>query len=275
MALKRDQITNQTRWQEIHDIWRDNQWLLLITGWVIGLLTLPALKLITSDLSTLLTNLVPEAFGIVFTVLIIEKFADNRATEALKKRLVREVSSESNEIAKAAVDWLRAEGWLTGDDGLLKGANLWRANLRGARLQGANLQGTNFWRANLNGAKLRGANLNGADLGRADFSEADLYEATLQSSKLHGTNLSSSNLAKSNLQDAYFYDTNLSGSNLWNAILIGTKPHYAQYDEKTALPDAKYVFDDGDGNMLFTEDSYWTRESDMLKYSEISNSKTN
>ena len=33
------------------------------------------------------------------------------------------------------------EGWLTGEDGLLKGANLREARLKDARMEGANLEG--------------------------------------------------------------------------------------------------------------------------------------
>ena len=126
------------RWEYITTLWQDNRWLFVVAGWLFGLLTFPLLQIINTDWQGLLYNLVPEAVGIVFTVLILDRLAANRARTELQKRLINETRSQSNETAKAAVDWMRAEGWLTRWD---KIALLRSAHLREAKLQGANLRG--------------------------------------------------------------------------------------------------------------------------------------
>ena len=73
--------------------------------------------------------------------------------------------------------------WLKGDFNGAR-ADLYRAELRGANLNGADLRG-----ANLNGADLRGANLNGADLYRAELRGADLNGADLYGADLYGADL--------------------------------------------------------------------------------------
>ena len=63
------------------------------------------------------------------------------------------------------------------DGANLDGANLARANLYEASLAGANLDGANLYEANLYGAILAGANLSGAILDGANLSRAILYGA--------------------------------------------------------------------------------------------------
>ncbi len=78
------------------------------------------------------------------------------------------------------------------------GISLYKADLKGANLEGADFQGVILWRANLEGANLKnallletnlrfanmqGANLEGADMRRAnlrftDLRKANLYDAT-------------------------------------------------------------------------------------------------
>lgn len=183
--------TGKTRWDEIREIWADNQWpLVLLTGWMLGLLTIPAIRILSTDIADFLLNLVPEAVGIGFTVLILDRLNEIRARQQLQERLVREASGQANETAKAAVDWMHAEGWLAEPTSLLQGKDLTRANLAGADLWRSNLQKTNFYKADLNHANmyrvdLRNANLaitnlTGADLIAADLRGANLQEATIE-----------------------------------------------------------------------------------------------
>ena len=72
----------------------------------------------------------------------------------------------------------------------LQGADLTRANLKGAWLQGANLQRANLSGANLFGAHLTRANLKGADLKGAELTGANLTRANLKGADLKGANLS-------------------------------------------------------------------------------------
>jgi uncharacterized protein YjbI with pentapeptide repeats len=180
------------------------------------------------------TNVFTEGLGVAVTVLVINRLAARREIRRLKDRLVHEASSQSNERAKAAIDDLRHYGWLTGEDGLLKGADLERANLAGALLEDAtltgadledatltgallseaNLAGIAFPGANLTSASLRGATLTGANLSRATLTGANLSRATLT-----GTNLQFARLTNTFLREANLTGTDLRGANLTGAHL--------------------------------------------------------
>ena len=76
-------------------------------------------------------------------------------------------------------------------DALLQGAQLERANLSGARLDGAdlresNLRFTSLAGASLRGADLRGSQLEGTDLRNSDLSGAQLDPGALERSHWHG-----------------------------------------------------------------------------------------
>ena len=184
-------------------------------------------------------NLVTEGIGVLasigITVLFIDQLNAHRERKNLKRRLVREARSRSNDIAISAVEWLRAEGWLTGDDGLLQGTRLRNANLRGVDLTKANLQRVdlswaNLQRANLTKAKLQGAilgmaelqgaNLMWAFLQRAHLSLAFLQGAHLMIAKLQGADLSGADLTSANLQNAKLQGADLTKANLQGAILF-------------------------------------------------------
>ena len=125
----------------------------------------------------------------------------------------------------------------------LKGANLNKANLKGAILDGvlgpvegtpllpsewtllnryfigpnANLNQAILFGDDLSGAKMSGAELSGADLGRADLSGADLKSSDLKGADLSGADLSGADLSGADLSGA-----NLSGANLSNLNFMGT-----------------------------------------------------
>ena len=133
-----------------------------------------------------------EAVSIILTVLVVNKWYERQQVTDLKHQLVREVGSGSNEFAKNAVSRLRAEGWLEGEDGLLKGKVLNGANLKGADLSKANLRDT----------KLVSADLQESNLYQADLSDSSLYGANLRQAWLQGTNLSRTNLKSTDLRDS-------------------------------------------------------------------------
>ena len=89
----------------------------------------------------------------------------------------------------------------------LRGANLHRANLYKSDLSGANLYESGLIRANLIGAKLYKADLseaylNGADLSEANLSRAYLYKADLLYANLRGADLSGADLREADLREA-------------------------------------------------------------------------
>ncbi len=186
------------------------------------------------------TNLYTELFGVLLSVFIsvvvIGLWTDWRERGRLKRRLVREAGSRSsNDLANMAIDQLRAEGWLIGEDGLLKGANLERAKLSGADLRDANLGGASLWEVDLGGADLMradlgGAYLMGADLGGAYLMDADLGGADLMRADLGGASLWDANLGGASLMGA-----DLGGASLWDANLGGVFLRGATFSDETIL----------------------------------------
>ncbi len=87
------------------------------------------------------------------------------------------------------------------------------ANLRGAYLDGANLDG-----ANLRGAYLRGANLDGAYLRGAYLDGANLRGAYLRGANLDGAYLGGAYLDGANLDGAYLGGAYLDGAGKLNSI---------------------------------------------------------
>ena len=99
-------------------------------------------------------------------------------------------------------------------------------DLSGANLRGAKLSGADLREAILVGANLSGANLSGAYLMRALLADADLYEANLTKANLReailvGADFSRAKLSGANLVGAYLSEPNLSGANLRGADLSG------------------------------------------------------
>lgn len=268
-------MLQRTRWQEIMSIWKDNRWLFTVAGWLLGILTLPLLEQLSFNVPNLLTSLVPEAIGIVFTVLILDRLAENRAREQLQTRLIQEARSQSNETAKAAVDWMNAEGWLKRDGQvtLLRGANLTNAKLGDADLRQADLQHTDFWRASLQHAHLRYANLQYANLNDATLRDAHLRYANLHHATMNNASLQHAYCEYTNFHHASLTKANMKAATLYRANLRDAKLDEAQFDEKTILPDAERIQNES-GELLKDEtgdylyDKHWTPQTDMRRYTD-------
>lgn len=123
--------------------------------------------------------------------------------------------SEAN-LIRANLGYAKLNG------GHLSGANLVRANLRLAKLTDANLFGVHLTDANLVGAKLAGAILTGAILTGANLTDANLTDANLIGANLRLANLSLARLVGANLMSA-----NLNFANLDGAKLAGAHLRYA------------------------------------------------
>jgi hypothetical protein len=228
-----------SRDEEIRLIWKENQWLYMVTGFIVGLLFCLLTQLSILNLPELLKDLLPEAAGIFVTITVIDQLNRRRDTQnaikQLQEQLVRDASSRVNDVANNAVHQLRKRGWLEGDNGLLSRANLSWANLQEANLRFANLQGVNLGMANLHRAYLRIANLHRAYLGGADLQGAYLRETNLQGAKLVEANLHGADLQKANLQGADLF--------------------MAKFNEDTILPDG----------------TNWTPDTDMTRFTQPDN----
>jgi uncharacterized protein YjbI with pentapeptide repeats len=267
------------RWAEITRIWKDNRWLYLITGMLLGILITPLLELVKNYPTNLFYNLVPEALGIFFTVFILDRISEARtearSTEELKKRLLRESRSQSNETAKAAIDYLREERWLTTKDSapLLTGANLYNAKLQESDLTQANLEAAQLGLANLQKCYLGGASLKIADLHLANLSESDMVTANLKQAFLRSANLEKANLHRANLQQADFYNANLKSSYLGHANLEQADFEKANL-QQAFLQDA-YLYNARnlnsarfDTTVILPDKQYWTPNIDMTRYTD-------
>lgn len=96
---------------------------------------------------------------------------------------------KDNAEAKARVVQLRAQDALSGEEGMLIGANWNAADLHDINLSKANLRQIHLESANLSGANLRGSNLRSAIADNAIFAGANLSGANLMYARLVGANL--------------------------------------------------------------------------------------
>ncbi len=187
-----------TRWEEIKNLWRENDFLYAIGGFLLGLLAFPLVEWILTDSQSLLGDLVPEAVGIVFTVLFIDTLYHRRESQQrkfnLQQRLIREAGSQINDLAVKAIEEIRYHKWHKGKNNIMRGQE--------------------FWHANLNQAKLAGFNLSYVILSGANLCETKLHEVSFENSKLDYAQLKEAKGFKINFQHA-----DISGSNMTNAVL--------------------------------------------------------
>ena len=160
-----------------------------------------------------------ESIGIVLTVFVVDRFYTFRDSESLKHRLKGEVRSRSHDIAISAVEWMDREGWLRGEDGLLQGADLIKAELQDARLNGASLEGANMQSANVSGAGLENANMR----------DARLVFANAKGAVMHGARLEHAALNSADMDDAYLNNAQLDNATLSHAKLRSAKLDYTSF----------------------------------------------
>jgi hypothetical protein len=181
------------------------------------------------------TNLYTEILSIIATVGVLDylnkRDRQNEAIQNVKERLIRDAGSSINAIAIKAVEDLRTQGWLAGNDGLLRRVDLVSANLESASLSTANLAGATILNANLRKAVLTYSNLEQADLSSGDLTGANLSSANLTATKLWNAKLTGANLEGSNLMVAELWNTNLEGVNL----LMATLPDGTRWTENVDM----------------------------------------
>jgi hypothetical protein len=258
-------MENQTKWDETVSLWKSYRILYGISGFIIGLLAFPAINAVINNFDEFLQGLVPEALGIGFAVLFIDKMYAIRSEEQriqnLKERLIREAGSPSNVTSLHAIKELRNHNWLEGKNGLLKGQDLVDADLQKAKLAKACLHQTdlsfvnlteanlymcnsrfaNFWRANLQKANLKWADLSQATLIGADLRGVDLQWCNLEGVTLWGYSVNNQEFVK--------FDSEWDHS--WQQFVPhGAKLFSAIFDKDTILPDG----------------TSWTEQTDMRRY---------
>jgi uncharacterized protein YjbI with pentapeptide repeats len=119
-------------------------------------------------------------------------------------------------------------------DAWLQGASFFNAHLQKAILQGAQLQDASLDWARLQSASLEKANLQGASLLGAQLQGASLYGADLQGAELTMTNLQGASLMNAHLQGAILNGGLLQGAtledaNLQSAVLVGARLEGASF----------------------------------------------
>jgi len=305
------------REQEIVDFWENDSKTFLIPGSIIlvvvgiiigGYIFGAEQPFFTSNDNFLgySTNIFTELLSVGITILVLDRLNERRQRFREKERLQALARSRANQVALNAIEEMRFNGWLEGDESLLQNAYLARANLRTVNLANANLQAARLYRANLQNSYLFRADLQGANLESSDMQEADLRRANLQDCKLMSVNfqdaimgsanlagarltranlsgtrlrravLSETNLYRANLQMAYMISANLAGADMQNANLLGAHLHDvnlvgaklkgARFDEKTILPDSTRKSKGRDADGRYFYDKYWSPDVDMTRY---------
>jgi len=110
---------------------------------------------------------------------------------------------------------------------------LFRADLRGANINGAYLQNINLQKAKLNSAQMQRADLSeaqmqGADLSEAQMQGADLSEAQMQGADLSFAQMQGTNLSFAQMQGADLRNAKMQGAYLSFAQMQGTNLSFAQ-----------------------------------------------
>lgn len=160
-------------------------WVWLVIGIVIGLLIITLINYVTGDSSGFLQNLVPEAVGLVFTVLILDNLGKLREEKSMVEQLVRRMHSRYNHTALAAIEELRVIG-----------------HLQDGTIIGREMRGSSWKDANLYEADLSGCDLMNADVLHADFVKANLTGALITDEQLAATD----NLCGARMPDGSLYD---------------------------------------------------------------------
>lgn len=141
--------------------------LILAVGIAIGLLLPHLFALIQFEPDEFLQNLVPEAVGIVFTIVILDRLNARRAENQQVEQLIRRAKSRNNDVACGAIEELRVMGKL--EDGTLCGRDFRGADWRNANLYKANLAGCDLTNVKLRGADLIHAVLTGAKISHSQL----------------------------------------------------------------------------------------------------------
>lgn len=166
----------------------------------------------------LFTEFLGVCLSVIVTVLIIDR--RNRQRDELRReqdmidRLLRNAVSPQTEVAQKAFFDMWKDGLVFGENGILRGQNLYGAcpskvTLNGARMDGAIMTWSDFSESGFDGAILDNACLGSADLEKASFRDASLKNANLENADLSQATLIGADLTGANLLGAKIYLNNL------------------------------------------------------------------
>lgn len=155
------------------------EWLIFIGGVLLGLLIPYFLRHLGMDhVEDFVSDLVPEAVGIFFTVVFINRMSARREARFVCGQLVRRAHSRHNNTALTAIEELRVLGQL--EHGALSGIELRGSNWESANLYEADLRHSDLRRVRLDGADLVFANLTGAKVSQEQLASTDsMYRAIM------------------------------------------------------------------------------------------------
>lgn len=159
------------------------------------------------------------------------KYNGNNLSEVLAehKKWIRDDGG-----SRANLRWARLNGADLRDIDL-RWADLREAQLEGADLRWARLDWVYLWEARLYRADLQGAELRGAQLGEADLREARLMMSNLQEIRLDGANLSDTVLDPKNEPNGGWGDWEDAGE----GYVFGYRTRYQRYQGGPPYEDGK------------------------------------
>lgn len=174
-----------------------------------------------------LTNLYTEGMSVLLTIVVLNYLAERRDTMRremeIKEQLLRDAASTVNATARSSVDQTRKRDWHTGENALLRRADLREANLENTDLREFDLSGVDFRRANLSYARMRYAQLKDCDFRRAWMHAVNLIETDLRDSQLRLAKLDEARLGSADLSGLDLTNTTLEKARLTNSKLRGTQ----------------------------------------------------
>ena len=290
----------ENRWDTIRAIWQQHQWLYVVGGFLLGLITFPLLETVFSDFSDFITQFTPVALGSAITIILLNSLSERRFIRARKVDLLRDLRSGLPDIVKQALFDLRESGYLIGEEALLNSKSLQEVNLRHTDLSATILQNANLQRTNLQGANLRGSDLRDANLRQADLQNADLREAQLQNTQFrlcnlrgadasyakmqrtdcHNADMRRARLNHTYLQHADLSDADLRSTDLEEANLREAKLTNADLNGATLrltnlrgadltgadLQNAIIIQLGIDEKTILPDGTHWTPESDIMRF---------
>lgn len=207
--------------------------LAVITGIIIGFIVFPFF--IMFEWWEFIGSLAPEALGILFTVVILNTWAEYRAQKELKQQLLSDLHTSSNDLVLSALHRLREKNWLK--------ANYFEGNeLRRADWSNTFIGRMNFNNTILHDTKFINTTSNdnksytivsfvNSKMWRVDFSKANLKKANFTNAEMIEANFMLAYLPNTNFTDAILNYTNWRKSTLAQAIFLSAKLSEAKMED--------------------------------------------